>query len=104
MNRRIGLHGSAEEVEASAAQEAVVRVFERILEVAAEADGVAPGGLVSCRLLAETTQVGSVIGKGGKVVDKIRKDSGSKIRILTGDKLPACAGLTDEMVEVNPSY
>lgn len=103
VNRSIALQGSTEEVEVkvSAAQEAVLRVFERILEVAAEVEGVPPGGVVSCRLLADTSQVGSVIGKGGKVVEKIRKESGSKIKVLTAEKLPACAATTDEMVEVN---
>ncbi|KAF5448426.1 hypothetical protein F2P56_028962 [Juglans regia] len=85
-------------VEVSKAQEALMKVFERILEVAAESDGVEVG-VVSCRLLVEATQVGSVIGKGGKVVEKIRKESGCKIRILT-DKLPACAAPSDDMIEI----
>lgn len=84
--------------EVSKAQEGLVRVFERILEVAAENDGIEIG-VVSCRLLAETHQVGSIIGKGGKVVEKIRKDSGCKIRVLT-ENLSACAGPNDEIVEV----
>ncbi|XP_071931077.1 KH domain-containing protein HEN4-like isoform X1 [Coffea arabica] len=87
-----------DEVFVSAAQEAVVRVFGRVIEVAAESCGngfAASGGLVSCRLLAETSQVGAVIGKGGKVVEKIRKDTGCKIKVLTSEKL-----LTDEMVEI----
>lgn len=89
-----------EVVEVSKAQEALVKVFERILEVAAVSDGVGAGvGVVSCRLLAEAAQVGSVIGKGGKVVEKIRKESGTKIRVLS-DKLPACAAPSDEMIEV----
>ncbi|KAK9988942.1 hypothetical protein SO802_029181 [Lithocarpus litseifolius] len=89
-----------EVVEVSKAQEALVKVFERILEVAAESDGVGAGvGVVSCRLLAEAAQVGSVIGKGGKVVEKIRKESGTKIRVLS-DKLPACAAPSDEMIEI----
>ncbi|XP_022763639.1 KH domain-containing protein HEN4 isoform X4 [Durio zibethinus] len=87
-----------EEIDVSKAQEALVRVFERILEVAAESNGAALG-MVSCRLLAEVKQVGSVIGKGGKVVEKIREDTGTKIRVLT-DKLPACAGPTEEIVEI----
>lgn len=87
-------------VEASAAQEAVVRVFERVILVAAESDGAAvmsAGGLVSCRLLAEANQVGSVIGKGGKVVEKIRKDTGCRIKVLTPQESQSC---TYEMVEV----
>lgn len=87
-----------DEMIVSAAQEAVVRVFERVIELAAESDGLvemAGGGVASCRLLAETSQVGSVIGQGGKVVEKIRKDTGCKIKVLTSEKLPS-----DEMVEV----
>ncbi|XP_038888005.1 KH domain-containing protein HEN4 [Benincasa hispida] len=93
---------SGEEVEASKAQEGLLKVFERILEVAAESEGVgvaAEVGVVSCRLLADVAQIGSVIGKGGKVVEKIRKETGCRIRVLT-DKLPACAGPSDEMIEI----
>ncbi|KAK3000386.1 hypothetical protein RJ639_022341 [Escallonia herrerae] len=79
---------TSDEVEVSAAQEALVRVFERILDVAADSDGVSvgPGGVVSCRLLAEISQAGSVIGKGGKVIEKIRKDSGCRVKVLAPDK------------------
>ncbi|XP_038683905.1 KH domain-containing protein HEN4 [Tripterygium wilfordii] len=88
------------EVEVSSAQEALVRVFDRILEVAAETDGAGMSmGIVSCRLLAEACQVGSVIGKGGKVVEKIRKDCGCKIRVFT-DNMPTCAGPADEVIEI----
>ncbi|XVF44865.1 hypothetical protein PTKIN_Ptkin02bG0158100 [Pterospermum kingtungense] len=93
--------GVEEEIDVSKAQEALVRVFERILEVAAESNGAALG-MVSCRLLAEVKQVGSVIGKGGKVVEKIREDTGSKIRVLT-DNLPACASPAEEIVEIEGS-
>ncbi|XP_021291013.1 KH domain-containing protein HEN4 isoform X2 [Herrania umbratica] len=93
-----GYGSSVEEIDVSKAQEALVRVFERILEVAAESDGAALV-MVSCRLLAEVKHVGSVIGKGGKVVEKIREDTGTKIRVLT-DKLPACASPTEEIVEI----
>ncbi|KAL3538716.1 hypothetical protein ACH5RR_002082 [Cinchona calisaya] len=94
-----GSSDDGDEVLVSAAQEAVVRVFERVIEVAAESDGLMEiagvGGLVSCRLLAEMGQVGSVIGKGGNVVEKIRKDAGCRIKVLTSEKLPS-----DEMVEI----
>ncbi|KAL3567589.1 hypothetical protein D5086_030240 [Populus alba] len=85
-------------VEVSKGQEALVRVFERILEVAAESDSVA-GGVVSCRMLAEVSSVGAVIGKGGKVVEKIRKDCGCRIKVLV-DKLPDCAASNEEMIEI----
>ena len=89
-------------VEVSKGQEALVRVFERILEVAAESDSVA-GGVVSCRMLAEVSSVGAVIGKGGKVVEKIRKDCGCRIKVLV-DKLPDCAASNEEMIEVIVIY
>lgn len=104
VNKKITLsEGSLDEVEVSSAQEALVRVFERILDVAAESDGlsVVTGGVVSCRLLTEGSQAGSVIGKGGKVIESIKKDSGCKIRVLSSDKLPSCALPTEEMVEVS---
>lgn len=95
-----GGEGGAE-MEVSKAQEALLRVFDRILEVAAESGAVdIDVGVVSCRLLADTAHVGSVIGKGGKVVEKIRRESGCRIRVLT-EKLPACAASTDEMIEVS---
>ncbi|BFG41265.1 hypothetical protein CerSpe_275400 [Prunus speciosa] len=99
-NVNVGGGGGEEEIEVSKAQEALLRVFERILEVAAETGAIpADVGVVSCRFLAEAAQVGSVIGKGGKVVEKIRKETGCKIRVLN-EKLPACAFSTDEMVEI----
>ncbi|XP_011043042.1 PREDICTED: KH domain-containing protein At4g18375 isoform X4 [Populus euphratica] len=85
-------------VEVSKGQEALVRVFERILEVAAESDSVADG-VVSCRMLAEVSSVGAVIGKGGKVVEKMRKDCGCRIKVLV-DKLPDCAASNEEMIEI----
>ncbi|KAL5562682.1 hypothetical protein UlMin_032429 [Ulmus minor] len=95
-----GFGDGGEEMEVSKAQEALLKVFDRILEVAAESGAVSVGvGIVSCRLLADAAQAGSVIGKGGKVVEKIRKESGCKIRVLT-EKLPANASSTDEMVEI----
>ncbi|XP_021903807.1 KH domain-containing protein HEN4 isoform X1 [Carica papaya] len=89
------------DVEISKAQEALIKVFDRILEVAVESGGsvYVEGGVVSCRLLAEKSHAGSVIGKGGKVVKKIKKESGCKIKVLA-EKLPACAELNDEIVEL----
>ncbi|GLT26109.1 hypothetical protein SLA2020_011960 [Shorea laevis] len=85
------------EVGVSKGQDALIRVFDRILEVAAESDGVTVR--VSCRLLAEANQAGSVIGKGGKVVERIKKETGSKISVFK-DNLPACAFSTEEMIEI----
>ncbi|XP_010277539.1 PREDICTED: KH domain-containing protein HEN4-like isoform X2 [Nelumbo nucifera] len=107
--KKIRLKGSSKEdkevgveFEVSPAQEALVKVFERVLEVVSETDGVfpPPGGSVSWRLLAASNQVGAVMGKGGKIIDKIRKENGVKISVLTAEMLPACATPNDEVVEV----
>ncbi|XP_054777693.1 LOW QUALITY PROTEIN: KH domain-containing protein HEN4-like [Prosopis cineraria] len=83
----------------SKAQEALLKVFERVLDVAAETAGTeVRDGVVSCRLLADSPQVGSVIGKGGKVVEKIRKDTGCKIRALSSCVRDFMA--SDEMIEI----
>lgn len=93
----IGDYGNEEWFDVSAAQAGIVRVFERVVEVTAEGDDVAAiDGVVSCRLLVWKNQGGAVIGKGGKVVEKIRKDTGCRIKVLTVEgSLP-----TDEIVEV----
>lgn len=89
-----------EAVEVSKAQEALLMVFDRILDVAAESEGVEVGDmLMSCRLVADAAQAGSVIGKGGRVVERIKKNTGCKIRVLTDD-LPLCASSSDEIIEV----
>ncbi|KAL8136534.1 hypothetical protein V2J09_002535 [Rumex salicifolius] len=94
----------AEEYPLSDAQDALVRVFERVLEVAAAADGVSAaalgGGSLTCRLLVETIHAGSVIGRGGQVVEKMKRESGCRIRILAGNKLPVGVAEGDEIVEI----
>ncbi|GAB4838403.1 hypothetical protein Ancab_027938 [Ancistrocladus abbreviatus] len=99
-----GVSGGGEEYLVSAAQNALIRVLEKILDVAAEMEGVPVselgGGIVVCRLLVEASEAGSVIGKGGKMIEKIRKESGCKIRVLLGDKLPTGVATSDEVVEI----
>lgn len=85
----------------SAAQEGVVRVFERAVEVAAEGDAVAGiDGVVSCRLLVHKNQGGAVIGKGGMVVEKIKKDTGCRVKVLTVETCFPGSSSMDEIVEV----
>ncbi|XP_073143914.1 KH domain-containing protein HEN4-like [Henckelia pumila] len=100
---RITLHGD-EWFEVSAAQEGALRVFERVVEVAIEADSAAVAraveGNVLCRLLVWKNQAGAIIGKGGKVVEKIRDDSGSRIRVLKPEEFPSLGSPTDEIVEI----
>lgn len=97
--KRIAIN-PGEEREVSPAQEALIRVFDRVLEVDAETDGGAAPGSVSCRLLVASGQVGCVMGKGGKVIERIRKGTGAKIKVLPGEQLPLCAEPTDEVIQV----
>ncbi|KAF8406106.1 hypothetical protein HHK36_008186 [Tetracentron sinense] len=91
-----------EEFEVSPAQEALIRVFERVLEVDAKIDGgfLQSRDAVFCRLLAATSQIGAVMGKGGTIIKKIRKESGAKISVLPSEQLPACASPADEVIQV----
>ena len=56
--------------------------------------------VVCCRLLAPSNQVGCVLGIGGKIVEKIRQESGAQIRVLPKDKILACASPGDELIQV----
>lgn len=85
----------------SVAQEGVIRVCERMWEVDAHSrrvddseKGVSEG---YCGLLADTTQIGAVVGRGGKNVVRMRRESGAQIRILPA---PPCAAKDDELIQV----
>ncbi|KAK7252446.1 hypothetical protein RIF29_36386 [Crotalaria pallida] len=103
-NRKgVNLIGAAEgggdgdaEVEVSSAQEAVLRVYERVWELEADkGNRVVNNGEVFCKLLAHTSQVGAVVGKGGKNISTIRNNTGTKIRICPP---PHCAPNDHELV------
>ncbi|KAL0449502.1 UNVERIFIED_CONTAM: KH domain-containing protein HEN4 [Sesamum latifolium] len=94
-------------VDVSKAQEGLMRVFERVLEVEGNAGNNEnddneqnSNGLTSCRLLAPTGQIGALIGKRGKTVDGIRKSSGAKIRVFKEEQIPACAGPEEELIQI----
>ncbi|MCE3215616.1 hypothetical protein HAX54_002976, partial [Datura stramonium] len=91
-----------DEIEVSDAQKALVRVFERLIEVTAEKDGVVLGveDVVSCRLLVKGNQAGALMGKGGKEIDTVRRENGCRIRVLTSGKLPSHASPKDDIVEI----
>ncbi|XP_057871157.1 KH domain-containing protein HEN4 [Cryptomeria japonica] len=86
------------------AQEALLRVLHRILEGESDAktdeDADKKTAPVIARLLVPTNQVGCVLGKGGKIIQQIRAESGAQIRILSREQLPACALPTDEVVQI----
>lgn len=55
---------------------------------------------VACRLLAASSQVGCVLGRGGKIVEKIRQESGAQVRVLSKDQIPPCASPGDELIQI----
>ncbi|XP_026454250.1 KH domain-containing protein HEN4-like isoform X2 [Papaver somniferum] len=124
--------GSDDDV--SPAQKALIRVFERILKVDEEKVGGSGGessedgggggeeeekekllsgtttsttqnlNSVVCRLLAPSNQVGCVLGRGGKIVEKIRQGSGAQVRVLPNDHIPVCAIPGDELIQITGNY
>ncbi|XP_062100618.1 KH domain-containing protein HEN4 isoform X2 [Humulus lupulus] len=77
-----------EECDVSSAQDAMLRVLERIWTLEAENQGVTAAAaasmrVVSCRLLAEKSQIGAVMGKGGANIIRMRKESSANIRIVS---------------------
>ncbi|XP_058081787.1 RNA-binding KH domain-containing protein RCF3-like [Magnolia sinica] len=88
----------------SSAQKALLRVFERMVEVDPEVDGEdeasKKSSAVYVRLLVLSSQVGCILGKGGSVIKHISAESGAQIRILPRDKLPSCASPFDELVQI----
>ncbi|KAG8385264.1 hypothetical protein BUALT_Bualt03G0023900 [Buddleja alternifolia] len=54
---------------------------------------------VTMRLLVPSRVIGCIIGKGGSIINEIRKRTKADIRISKGDK-PKCADENDELVEI----
>lgn len=87
------------------AQDALFKVHARIV------DGEGGGGSdyeeddksrnVTARLLVPTNQIGCLLGKGGKIIEKMRSDTSAQIRIMSKEQLPPCAMDTDELVQIS---
>jgi len=74
----------------SRAVEAVLLLQEKINEDAED---------VTFRFLIPSRNIGCIIGKGGSIINEIRKRSRANIRISKGEK-PKCADASDEFIEV----
>ncbi|MCE3050685.1 hypothetical protein HAX54_047885 [Datura stramonium] len=113
------LPNSAVNDESSQAQRALIRILERIFKVDEEWNAVqsegegrkgefsdvrSPQGVVVCRLLAPSNQVGCVLGRGGKIIEKIRQEAGAQVRVLPKDQVPACALPGDELIQITGSF
>lgn len=95
----------------SPGQKALVMVLERIV-IGDDAGGCGgeEGGNheegkrdceAICRILVGGNQVGCILGKGGRVVEMIRQESGANIRVLPKDQIPACAFPGDELIQMS---
>ncbi|XP_059624116.1 KH domain-containing protein HEN4-like isoform X2 [Cornus florida] len=84
-----------EECEVSQAQEALVRVLERGLEVEGAKESV-----IVCRLVAVVGQIGAVIGRRGSIVEEIRRNTGAKIWVIPAEQLPACVSRADGLIQI----
>ncbi|KAG6766700.1 hypothetical protein POTOM_027871 [Populus tomentosa] len=85
--------GEGETVEVSGAQEAVVRVLERMWRVDGKKDGGESEGY--CGLLANTSQIGAVVGQG-RNIKRMKRTSGAHIWILPA---PLCALKEDQLIQ-----
>ncbi|GAB2293947.1 hypothetical protein Dimus_028162 [Dionaea muscipula] len=97
----------------SPAQEALLMIHERILESDAadggyhyEEEGAysgsrGGGNRVVTRLVVSRMHVGSLLGKGGKIIEHMRIETKTQIRVLPrDDTLPRCVSMGEEIVQV----
>lgn len=98
----------------SPAQEALFLIHDRILESecgggggpvpGAGEDGYGYGNrdkVVVTRLVVSRMHVGSLLGKGGKIIEQMRIETKTHIRILPRDHtLPRCVAMSEEIVQV----
>lgn len=81
----------------SPALEAMIQVQGRITaEMGGDKDGI-----VTTRLLVPTNQIGCLLGKGGSIIEDMRRATRANIRVLPKDTLPRCAMEADELVQVH---
>lgn len=88
------------ECDVSSAQDAMLKVYERLLVVKSQSEGVTTTlNDVSCSLQAKRSLIPALMGKGGSNITRMRIESGANIKILP---LPFCtAGEDDEIVRVS---
>uniref|UniRef100_A0A0A9GAT2 K Homology domain-containing protein n=1 Tax=Arundo donax TaxID=35708 RepID=A0A0A9GAT2_ARUDO len=85
---------------------AAVRAWERVVGHRVGGDEAGDGeeerevsGAVGCRMLAAGGQVGCVLGKGRKTVERMRQESGAQIWVFRNrEQLPPCAAPGDELI------
>lgn len=86
------------------AQDALLRVHSVIAQESSVKDkdnDADKKGQQNARLLVANSQIGSLIGKGGNNIQKMRTESGAQIQIPRKDELPGCAFSFDELVVIS---
>ncbi|KAK4351005.1 hypothetical protein RND71_030318 [Anisodus tanguticus] len=101
----------------SPAQEALLLIHERILDSDAGGGVYSSGGVeveeefrmrgvsgnnrAVTRLVVTRMHVGCLLGKGGKIIEQMRMETKTHIRILPRDhSLPRCVSMSEEIVQV----
>lgn len=100
----------------SPAQEALLLIHERILDsdsggggysggIEVEEEfrmrGVSGNNRAVTRLVVSRMHVGCLLGKGGKIIEQMRMETKTHIRILPRDhSLPRCVSMSEEIVQV----
>ncbi|CAN1162981.1 KH domain-containing protein At4g18375 [Linum perenne] len=88
--------------EISPAQDALFRVHDKVVSEDLHGDqDNQTGQQVTAKLLVSSDQIGCIIGKGGQIVQNIRAETGTQIRILKDEHLPLCALSSDELVQIS---
>lgn len=108
--------GDGRAPEFSPAQDALLMIHERILESDSDFgfEGGSGGGdgeddygrrgkgRVATRMVVPRTNVGCLLGKGGKIIEQMRVETKTQIRILPRDhNLPRCVSASEEIVQVS---
>lgn len=104
----------------SPAQEALFMIHDRLLKSDLEGPsgcnlgfggeewgiGVRGGGMrVVTRLVVEKTHIGSLLGKGGGIIEQMKAETRTQIKILPMDRsTPKCVSMSEEIVQVISCY
>ncbi|KAJ0961108.1 hypothetical protein J5N97_000923 [Dioscorea zingiberensis] len=96
----------------SPAQDALILIHERIVDAELEYGGGEDGdefsgwersgrGRMTTRLVVPRSHVGCLLGKGGKIIEQMRMETKTHIRILPRDQYtPQCVSPSEEVVQV----
>ncbi|KAG7969701.1 hypothetical protein I3843_07G044800 [Carya illinoinensis] len=91
----------------SPAQNAVGRVFARIIEGFIEKgflSGLGDSRAVTAKLLVASDFVGHLSGNGGKLLSEMRRATDADIRILEGEQILNCASMSDLVVQITGEF